>query len=170
MLIVQGQQSGNVQPLRAMTYAIMAARAGQGNLANHIRGNFQQRLHFRAVKRLVFLERADVRLHLRHIRHARKRHRYAGNALQKAERPGRDFLLRAQRLQPRLVCGRKARQTAATQGLHHPHRQVMLAQKLHLGLRVLEAPIQIVELNLAEFHFLAVCVQEALHHIIAAVR
>ena len=51
---------------------------------------------------------------------------------------------------------------------HHPDRDIMFFQQLDLCLRVLESPIQIVQLNLAELHVLTVGVQESLHHIIAA--
>ena len=55
-------------------------------------------------------------------------------------------------------------QAAAPDGLHDPDRNVVLPEQFHLGLGILEGPVQVVELDLAELHVVPVSLQEAAHH------
>ena len=54
----------------------------------------------------------------------------------------------------------QAREPAAAHGLHHPHRDIALAQKRAFFLALLQRPVHIIELNLAKFHLIAVQIQE----------
>ena len=169
MFVVKFQQARDVQALRTVADAVVAGCAGQGDLLRHLSGDGEQRFHLRAGEGLVLLKGGDVGLELFHIGHARERDGHCGQALQKAERPGGDALLRAQGLEARLVFRRKMGELAAAQRLHHPHGDVVLPEQFDLGLRVLKVPVQIVDLQLAELHVLSIGVEEALQHRVGAV-
>ena len=64
------------------------------------------------------------------------------------------------------ACASVRRQSdAAAQRLHDPHGDAALGEHGDLLLAVLERPVQVVDLQLAELHVVAVGVQEALQHV-----
>ena len=111
----------------------------------------------------------QVVLHLSDAGHAGEDHLHVVQALKPAERPGGHGLVGAQRMQLCRAVLRKIRQFAAAQGLHDPDRDAALGEQLVARLRVLKRPVQVVELNLAELHLIAVAVQEVLQAVVARV-
>ena len=124
------------------------------------------RLQLFCIEGLVLGEGLNIFLHLPPVGHAGKDDLYTGKALQVAERPSGDSFLRAKLLQFLLIFWSQGSQLAASQGLHHPHGDIPLIQQLHFLLGVLKLPVQIIELELAEFHILAIGIQKALNHLI----
>ena len=128
-----------------------------------------QRVHFRVVQRCVGFVGGDVLRKLLHVGHTRQRHRDLRDGLQKAERPAGDSLVWAQRVQALGILRRERSELAAAQRLHDPDGDVILLQQLDLRFRVLERPVEVVDLKLAELHILAVGFEEALKHIVMPV-
>lgn len=87
-------------------------------------------------------------------------HGDAGDALEEAEAPAGEALLRAQGPEFLHIPLRKLEELAAPQGFHDPDGEAAFPQKLHLGLGVLKGPVQPVELDLPELHVLATAVQK----------
>ena len=85
-----------------------------------------------------------------------------GNLQQPTEAPGGAALLRAQTAELLLLELRQLRKLPAAHRLHDPDGNIVLCQQLALGLGILQRPVQIVELDLAEFHMLPVSIQELL--------
>ena len=110
------------------------------------------------------MEGVKVGLHLLQVGHAGEDHGHAGDGLEEAEGPGGDGLIGAHGLQGRGLLLAETGQAAAPQGLHHPNRDAVLVQQIHLLLAALESPVDVVELQLAELHVLAVGLQEPLEH------
>ena len=141
---------------------------GAGNAVCHGVCDGEQLGHFLCVQRLFGREGLNIILQLVEAGHAGEHHRHAGNRLQKTEGPGGNRLVRAQSLQAGHGRAVKLCQTAAAKRLHDPDGEVVFLEQLHLGLRVLEMPVDIVQLDLTEFHFLSISLQEALHDVIAS--
>ena len=148
-----------------MAGAVMAGRAGKHDFLHHPIRDLKEGVHFLFRQRLILRKGMDIVLHLLQVGHAGKHHGHAGNGLQEAEGPCGDVLLRAERLQRLLILRRQLRKLSAAQRLHHPYRDIPLFEKLHLLLRTLESPVQEIQLDLAEFHILAIGVEETLHHV-----
>ena len=158
-VVGNAQQSGDVEPHRAAGAAVAAG--GAGDHARQTRGRLVQHSQLRLVQRLILGEGFEVVLHLRQIRHAAEDHRRPRHGAQPAEGPGGRRLLRTQRAHLFLDLRRKFCQLAAAHRLHHPHRDAVRAQQIDLLLRVLQLPVHIVQLDLAEFELLAVVIQKA---------
>ena len=93
-----------------------------------------------------------------------RRHRDLGDALQEAERPGDGDARRGRRAARRASSFSPRRASLPPQtGLHDPHGDAPLAQEVDLAAGVLELPVEVVDLKLAELHVLAVRLEEALH-------
>ena len=164
MLIVQFDQTRDVQPLRAVIHAVMACGARHGFLAGQLRRHLHQRLHLILLQRQVGLKCGNVGVQLRFVGHAGKDHLDLRQALQEAEGPRRDFLVRTQRFQHLFLLLAQSGQLAAAKRLHDPDGNAVFLQQLDLFLAVLEFPVQIVQLQLTEFHLIAVGFQEPLQH------
>ena len=164
MLVIQRQQFRDVQPLGAVADTVVAGGAGESGLAHHAAGHLHQTGHLFLIEGGLGLEGGDVGLHLLQVGHAGEDHSDAGDGLEEPEGPGGDGLVGAHGLQGRGLLITEAGQAAAPEGLHHPHGDVVLVQQVHLFLAVLESPVDVVELQLAELHVLAVGLQEPLEH------
>ena len=160
MLVVQLDDLGDVQLTGTVARAIAARRAGQDGFFVHVFRHAEKEGALLFRERLFLFKRGDVVLDLFEIGHPGEDHLDFGNAEKEAERPGRDAFIGAQGLQKRLIFGRERRQLAAPQRLHDPDGNVPFFQKFHLVFRVLETPVDIVYLQLAEFHVLPVLVQK----------
>ena len=68
-----------------------------------------------------------------------------------------------------MLLGGGAGQHAAAQRLHHDDGQPVLSGQLQLELGVLEAVVDVVELDLHELHLIAVLLEEGLHHVVVPV-
>ena len=86
---------------------------------------------------------------------------HARHALQKAEGPGDGALLRPQGLERLHGLRRQVDQPPAADALHHPDGDAALVEQRHLLVGVLEAPVNIVELYLAELQLVPAGVEEA---------
>ena len=156
MLIVEGKQTGDIQPLGTVACAVAAGGAGKNAALNHVVGNAHQSVQLFLAQGLVLGEGGNIFFHLSEIRHTREYHCHAGNGLEEAESPTRDSLLRAQSLQLGGSVFRQCGQSAAAQRLHDPDGDVVPVQQFHLFVGLLEVPVQIIELDLTEFHLVAV--------------
>ena len=110
-----------------------------------------------------------VVLELGHVGHAGEDHGHLGDGLEEPEGPGGGGLVGAQGVQTPGVALPQLGETSAPEGLHDPDGDIVLLQQLHLGLGVLEGPVQVVDLELAELDVIPVGLQEAAHHRHAAV-
>ena len=90
--------------------------------------------------------------------------RDALDALQEAEGPDDGALFGTQGVELGFGALGQAHEAAAAHGLHDPDRNAALVEQGHLLVGVLQAPVHVVELYLAELHVLAVGIQEALQH------
>ena len=139
----------------------MAGGAGHRRAANHVVRHGEQQLHLVIGQGPAFFIGRDIVPHLLQAAHAGQRHGHLGQALQEAEGPGRNTLIGTGCLQLCGVLRLQIRQLTASDRLHHPHRDIPLLQQLQLALRILECPVEPVQLDLREFHILAVRLQKA---------
>ena len=121
-LIVQGEESWNVQMLRAVAHAVVAGRAGNSLGPEHLVDNRHQAFHFGIVKRQIVIPGRDILLHLLGAAHTGKNHGHIGHTLQEAESPFGDRGFRTEGLQLCFLTLRQVAETAAAQRLHNPDR------------------------------------------------
>ena len=142
----------------------MAGGAGQGGAADHAVGQLQQGVHLRLAEGPVGLIGGQVGLQLLQVGHAGQGDHHLRQGLQEAEGPGGDRLVGAHGLQGGGLFLAEPGQPPAPQGLHHPDGDAVLLQQGHLLPVVLEGPVHVVQLQLAELHILSVGGQEALQY------
>ena len=164
MLIVEGEQLGDVQALGAVVHAVAAGGAGEHLAVHHAASDVQQGGPLGIGEGLVGLEGVQVGLQLLLIGHAGEDHGDAGHTLEEAEGPAHGALAGPQGAELlRLFIGQPG-QAAAPQGLHDPDGDVPAVELGRLVPGLLEVPVQIVELELAELHVLPHRVQELPDH------
>ena len=168
MLVVQFQQPRDVQLLRAVRSAVATRGTRQRGAFGHLRAEGKKRRSFLRVQRFVSRKGSQIFIHLRFIRHTGKDDRDGGDALQEAERPSWNTLIRTEMAQHCCVLLRQRRQFAAAQRFHDPDRDIPILQQRCLIFSTLELPVQPVQLELAKLHVLSISVQEAADHINAA--
>ena len=81
MLVVERQQRGDIQPLRAVGGAVAAGGAGQRDLPDHAVRDREQGLRLAGVEGLFRLEGVEVFLELREAGHAGEHDRDARERL-----------------------------------------------------------------------------------------
>ena len=102
----------------------------------------------------------DVLPKLLHIGHAAEHHVHVGQVLDEAQGPRRGAQVRIQGAQRFLLRRVQAGQPSSAHRFHHPHRDAQRGQQLVFFLCLLKRPVQIVQLDLAEGHLLAIQVQK----------
>ncbi len=120
-----------------------------------------RRVHLPALEGRFRLESGDVGLQLLQVGHAGENHGHAGHGLEEAEGPGQGWSRRG-------AGPSGARPPRRLRRARRPPRRGSMTQtgmchsfsRSTLSLAVLEGPVQVVELQLAELHVLAVGVQE----------
>ncbi len=162
MLVIQLQQHGDVQLLGTVAGAVAAGGAGQPPAQQSV-GDGEQGAALLFAEGTLRLKGGDVVLELLEVGHPGQGDGHAGDVLQEAEGPCGGGFAGAEGAQPCLVFRGQRSQLSAPHRLHHPHGDVPLLEQLNLGPGVLEGPVHVIELNLAELHVLPVGVQEPLH-------
>ena len=157
-IIIGCDQLRNIQLHGAAGTAVPAR--GTGNCIFHPLRQIHQRLVFFFVQRLFGLERLHVLDHLLVGGHAAQDHLHIRQSLQKPERPVDTALLRTKIMKDRLLFLREIGQSSAAQRFHDPHRDPAFGEKVILLFRILQCPVQVVQLDLTEFHFISAVVQE----------
>ena len=133
-----------------MTDAVMTSRTGYSALLHNLLRYFQKLLLLLIRQRLFLLEGTDILFQLLHIGHAGKNHGHLGDGLEETEGPGRNRLIRAESFQFLLIFLGKLCQAPASYRLNYTYRQMIPTSQLRLFLRVLEFPVRVVEINLAD--------------------
>ena len=159
-LVEHAQHLRDIDSLRAAVAAVAAGRAGDGVF--HLLGEAKQAGGLFFAQRLRMVKGGEIVLHLRQIRHAAEDHGHARDLLHPPQRPGCRRRLRPHRAQLRRHAFGQIRQLAAADGLHDPDGDVVPVQQLAFFLRLLQRPVQIVELDLTELHFLPMPLQKLL--------
>ena len=154
VLVVQREVLRNGDLHRAALGAVGTARAGDGDLAVDDPGGLLHQGDLVPGQRHKIRHVAQVVLHLRHIAHAGEDHHHVLQAGGEANRPGRQGCLRVRGLQQRLGLRGQLCQGAALDRLHDHHRLSVLDRRLIAGpgLYPLALPVQVVDLELHEFH------------------
>ena len=137
---------------------------GAGHTGGHGVANGEDGVPLLVGEGLVLVPGRDVLLQLLHVGHAGEHHGDLGHALQEAERPGGNGLVGTQRLELGLVLLGQRGQLSAAKRLHHPHGNAVLSEQGDLLGILLEVPVDVVELQLAELHLLAVLLEEGTQH------
>ncbi len=164
MFVVKSDKPGDVKALGAVVRTVAAGGTGQGLPAQDLVGDLHQFGQLALCQGLLGLEGMYVVLELGHVGHAGEDHSHLGDGLEEPEGPGGSGLVGAQGVQAPGVALAQLGETSAPEGLHDPDGDVVLLQQLHLGPGVLEGPVQIVDLELAELNMVPVGLQEAAHH------
>ena len=138
----------------------MALGAGDALRAGKLAPDGEKHLVLPLAERGVCLEQRHVLAQLVHVRHARQHHVHAIDAAHERECPFYGACVRAQLAQRCHVLVVERYKNAAAQRLHHPDAQAAVAQPFHLLARFLELPVHVVQLDLAEFHDVAVGAEE----------
>ena len=158
----------DVEFQRAVARAVVAGGAGQHVAARHALGDLGHHGALLIGERLL-VEDGDVLGHLLQRGGAGQDRRHLRDAEKPAQRPLNRRHVRIDRRERGLGLVGDVDQLPAADGLHDPHGNAVLGEQLDLRARVLEPPVEVVQLHLAELHMLAVGVEEALQHVHAAV-
>ena len=156
-VVIHGNQHRNVQPHGTSVAAVPAAGAGDGVF--HVVGDGEGKGLFLLRERTAGLKGRQIVPHLVRIGHPAEHHFHIRQPLQEPEAPGRGRVVRIHGLPLFLCIGRQIGQLSAPDRLHHPDGNVPPGQQLILFLCLLEGPVQIVQLNLAELHVVAADIQ-----------
>ena len=167
--VVKRKKRGDVKCFRALFHAVAAARTGDRRAARQLLRHIEQCVPFGGGEGLRLRHRCNVILQLLKIRHPREHHANAVDALQKAEGPRGNALVRVQGTELFLRAFVERGEPSAAHRLHHPDGDAALAQERYLVLCALEGPVHVVELDLAELGR-GKGVQKALHGRKASVR
>ena len=131
-IVVEGEESGDVQPGGAAVAAVAAGSAG--NSVFQLLGDLQQEGSLFSSGGLFLPEGLQVILHLFKIGHAAEDHGDIGKALEKTEAPGRDGLLRPERFELCGICIVQRGQLAARTGSMTQTGMLWAARRSHLPL------------------------------------
>ncbi len=167
-IVIGAEQHGDIKLLGAALTAVAAAGAGHRVL--HALGDIEHGLPLQLGQRLGDSEGLQVLAHLLQAGHAAEDDLDLGQPLHPAEGPRGGRLRWTQSPQLGLSIGAQLGQLTAAQRLHDPHGQMVFVEQPAFGLSFLQGPVQIVELNLAEFHLGAELAEETAQVIDTAVR
>ena len=122
--------------------------------------DFLQRRKVLFTQRFFLAQERNVLGNLLQRRRPAQNARHLGLRLQPTKRPLNRRPIGVQRAQLRFLFCRQLAQAAAAQRLHNPNGQAPFLYNRHFALRVLERVIEIVQLQLAKLHVLAIRFQE----------
>ena len=155
VLVVQADEIRDVQSDGTVARAVTARGAGQPLRRGHLVRNLIDRCKLLAVEGLFFRKGLDVLAQLLGIAHSREHDGNARDTLHPSERPLARSHARTQRLQKVVLRVGELAQMATAQRLHHDDGNAVLVAVLDFPTRLLELPVEVVELDLAKLHVLA---------------